>query len=95
MLFVSYVWALDVVVWSVVMFLLSVTRVVGGVPLWVDVCVWCTPSCYSECGALCYLPDKLVWGYDHGLAIEGSNPKRTRLYFVILLNNVEKIFDWH
>ena len=26
---------------------------------------------------------------------EGSNPKGTRLYFVILLKNVEKIFDWH
>ena len=35
-------------------------------------------------------PNKLVWGYDHGLAIEGSNPKGTRLYFVILLKNVEK-----
>ena len=31
-------------------------------------------------------PDKL----DHGLAIERSNPKRTQLYFVILLKNVEK-----
>ena len=30
-----------------------------------------------------------------GLASEGSNPKGTRLYFVILLKNVEKIFDWH
>ena len=28
-------------------------------------------------------------------ATEGSVPKRTRLYFVILLKNVEKIFDWH
>ena len=28
-------------------------------------------------------------------APEGSNPKGTRLYFVILLKNVEKIFDWH
>ena len=28
-------------------------------------------------------------------ATEGSNPKGTRLYFVILLKNVEKIFDWH
>ena len=26
---------------------------------------------------------------------EGSNPKGTRLYFVILLKNVAKIFDWH
>ena len=26
---------------------------------------------------------------------EGSNLKGTRLYFVILLKNVEKIFDWH
>ena len=26
-------------------------------------------------------------------ATEGSNPKGTRLYFVILLKNVEKIFD--
>ena len=55
----------DVVgVWGVVMFVLSVMRVVGGVPLWVKcvfvvymlcVCVCCTPSCYSECGVLCYL----------------------------------------
>ena len=28
-------------------------------------------------------------------ATEGSNPKGTRLYFVILLQNVEKISDWH
>ena len=28
-------------------------------------------------------------------ATEGSNPKGTRLYFVIFLKNVEKIFDWH
>ena len=28
-------------------------------------------------------------------ATEGSNPKRTRLYFVILFKNVEKMFDWH
>ena len=48
--------------WGVVIFVLSVMRVVGGVPLWivcvfrrVDVCVCCTPSCYSECGVLCYL----------------------------------------
>ena len=50
-------------VWGVVIFILSVMRVVVGVPLWlecvfrrVDVClVCCTPSCYSECGVLCYL----------------------------------------
>ena len=28
-------------------------------------------------------------------ATEGSNPMGTRLYFVILLKNVEKIFGWH
>ena len=28
-------------------------------------------------------------------ATEGSNHKGTRLYFVILLNNVEKIFHCH
>ena len=28
-------------------------------------------------------------------ATVGSNPKGTRLYFVILLKNVEKIFDWY
>ena len=28
-------------------------------------------------------------------ATEGSNPKGTRLYFVILLKNVEKILDCH
>ena len=49
-------------VWVGVIFVLSVMRVVGGVPLWVvcvfrrvDVCVCCTPSCFSECGVLCYL----------------------------------------
>ena len=43
-------------------FVLSVMPVVGGVPLWVvcvfrcvDVCVCWAPSCYSECGVLCYL----------------------------------------
>ena len=44
--------------WGVVIFVLSVMRVVGGIPSWV-VCVFrrvcCTPSCYSECGVLCYL----------------------------------------
>ena len=52
-------------VWGVVIFVLSVMRVVGGVPLWVvlcvsscrclGVCVCCAPSCYYECGVLCYL----------------------------------------
>ena len=51
-------------VWDVVIFVLSVMRVVGGVPLWVVcvclvvyilcVCVCGTPSCYSECGVLCF-----------------------------------------
>ena len=69
MLFVPYVWVLFVVlgcsvvgVWVVVIFVLSVVRVVGGVTLWVE-CVFgrvnglclCTPRCYSECGVLCYL----------------------------------------
>ena len=38
MLFVSYVWVLCSVVgvWGVVIFVLSVMRVVGGVPLWVE-----------------------------------------------------------
>ena len=50
--------------WGVEIFVLSVMRVVGGVPLWV-VCVFrrvdvvfyvrCAPSCYSECGVLCYM----------------------------------------
>ena len=49
---------------GVAIFVLYVMRVVGGVPLWVvcvfgrvDVvcCVVCAPSCYSECGVLCYL----------------------------------------
>ena len=42
-------------------FILSVMHVVGGVPLSV-VCVFrcvdavcCAPSCYSECGVLCYM----------------------------------------
>ena len=51
-------------VWGVVIFVVSVPRVVGGVPLWVEcvfrrvdvvVCVCCTPSCYDECVVLCYL----------------------------------------
>ena len=51
-------------VWGVVICVLSVMRVVGGVLLWVECvfrrvdisfCVCCTPSCYSECGVLCYL----------------------------------------
>ena len=50
-------------VWGVVMFVLSVMRVVRGVPLWcvcLVVYMWCVcvcyvPSCYSECGVLCYL----------------------------------------
>ena len=50
--------------WGVVIFVLSVMRLVGGVPLWVvyvfrrvDECVgvWCAPSCYSDCGVLRYL----------------------------------------
>ena len=50
--------------WGVVTFVLYVICVVGAVPLWVlrvfrrvvvCVCVCCTPSCYSECGVLCYL----------------------------------------
>ena len=47
-------------VWGVViyvLFLLFVMRVVGGVPLWVMLCVYvcCAPSFYSGCGILCYL----------------------------------------
>ena len=56
-------------VWGVVIFVISVLCVDGGVLLWVIcvfrrvdvvcrcvlVCVCCTPSCYSECGVLCYL----------------------------------------
>ena len=51
-------------VWGVVIFVLSVMRVVGGVPLWieyvfrrVDVVCLCllSTSCYSECDVLCYL----------------------------------------
>ena len=36
-----------------------------------------------------------VGSWPSNRATEGSNPKWTRLYFVILLKNVEKIFDWH
>ena len=36
-----------------------------------------------------------VGSWPNNRATEGSNPKGTRLYFVILLKNVEKIFDWH
>ena len=36
-----------------------------------------------------------VGSWPRNRATEGSNPKGTRLYFVILLMNVEKIFDWH
>ena len=50
-------------VWGVVIFVFSVMRVVGGVPLWVEcafrrvdgVCVCSTSSYNSECGVLCYL----------------------------------------
>ena len=47
-----------------VIFVSSVMRVVGGVPhgqcvyfamKMLRVCVCCAPSCYSECGILCYL----------------------------------------
>ena len=36
-----------------------------------------------------------VGSWPRNRATEGSNPKGTRLYFVILLKNVEKIFEWH
>ena len=36
-----------------------------------------------------------VGSWPSNWATEGSNPKGTRLYFVILLKNVEKILDWH
>ena len=36
-----------------------------------------------------------VGSWPSNRATEGSNPKGTRLYFVILLKNLEKIFDWH
>ena len=36
-----------------------------------------------------------VGSWPSNLATGGSNPKGTRLYFVILLKSVEKIFDWH
>ena len=36
-----------------------------------------------------------VGSWPSNRATVGSNPKGTRLYFVILLKNVEKIFDWH
>ena len=36
-----------------------------------------------------------VGSWPSNRATEGSNPKGTQLYFVILLKNVEKIFDWH
>ena len=36
-----------------------------------------------------------VGSWPSNRATEGSNPKGTRLYFVILLKNVEKIFNWH
>ena len=36
-----------------------------------------------------------VGSWPSNRATEGLNPKRTRLYFVILLKDVEKIFDWH
>ena len=36
-----------------------------------------------------------VGSWPSNRATEGSNPKGTRLYFVILLKNEKKIFDWH
>ena len=35
-----------------------------------------------------------VGSWPSNRATEGSNPKGTRLYLVILLKNVGKIFDW-
>ena len=44
----------------------------------------------------CYVCVSLwVGSWPSNRATEGSNPKGTRLYFVILFKNVEKIFDWH
>ena len=45
-----------------------------------------TPPCGSWSG---------VGSWPSNRATEGANPKGTRLYFVILLNNVEKMFDRH
>ena len=36
-----------------------------------------------------------VGSWPSNQATKGSYPKGTRLYFIILLKNVEKIFDWH
>ena len=36
-----------------------------------------------------------VGSWPSNRATERSNPKGIRLYFVILLKNVEQIFDWH
>ena len=36
-----------------------------------------------------------VGSWPSNRATKISNPKGTRLYFVVLLKNVEKMFDWH
>ena len=60
---------------------------------WVEVlcwndCVWSSTECAGQVGLG-------VGSWPSNRATEGSNPKGTRLYFVNLLKNEEKIFDWH
>ena len=66
--------------------------------IYVSVCFMfdCVGELFVEC--VCYLCGSGQVGLGVGSwpsnrATEESNPKGTRLYFVILLNNVEKIFD--
>ena len=62
-----------------------------------------TTSTYTRVFWICGLCHKqttgqvglVVGSWPSNRATEGSTPKGTRLYFVILLKNVEKIFDWH
>ena len=51
---------------------------------WCYVCVRCESGFFVGLG---------VGSWPSNRATEGSNPKGTRLYFVILLKNVEKTFD--
>ena len=48
---------------------------------------------------ICFLQTRQVGlgvgSWPSNRATEGWNPKGTRFYFVILLKNVEKIFDWY
>ena len=53
--------------------------------------------CVNVCGVVCVVGQVGlgVGSWPSNRETEGSNPKGTRLCFVILLKNLEKIFDWY